>query len=60
MLQHDITNDKYYHNGIEVTAEEYVELYNIWKTLPSPEPEPYDLTEEASPEDVADALGGIL
>lgn len=39
MLQHDITNDKYYYNGVEITKAEYDILWNEWHdNLPPPVP----------------------
>lgn len=39
MLQHDITNDKYYYNGVEITKEEYDVLWQDWHDhLPPPAP----------------------
>lgn len=44
MLQHDITNDKFYHDGIEITSEEYAILYKEWKdNLPSPSTDEPDI-----------------
>lgn len=37
MLQHDITNNKYYHDGVEISAEEYAVLRKEWEdNLPPP------------------------
>ena len=40
MLQHDITNNKFYHNGVEVTEEEYNVLWQEWHDNPPPQPPP--------------------
>ena len=61
MLQHDITNNEYYHDGVEITAEDYAELYQEWlDNLPEPaEPVPYD-KQEADAKEIEEALEGIL
>lgn len=39
MLQHDITNDKYYLDGVEIAKEEYDDLYAEWeRNRPAPAP----------------------
>lgn len=39
MLQHDETNEKYYHDGVEITKEEYDALWQEWHdNLPPPPP----------------------
>lgn len=44
MLQHDITNNKYYHNGEEISAEEYAALYQEWQdNLPPPSTDEPDI-----------------
>lgn len=44
MLQHDITNNKFYHDGVEITAEEYAVLHKAWEdNLPPPSTEEPDI-----------------
>ena len=46
MLQHDITNDKFYFYGNEITAERYSEIRAILDEMPkAPEGHFYVLTE---------------
>lgn len=35
MLQHDITNDKYYFYGTEITAERYAEIRLVLDNMPT-------------------------
>ena len=37
MLQHDITNNKYYFYGKEITAERYAEIREIMDNIPKAE-----------------------
>lgn len=47
MLQHDITNEKYYWYGVEITAERYAEIRAILDEMPeAPEGYFFVLTEE--------------
>lgn len=44
MLQHDITNNKFYNDGVEIPEEEYNVLYQEWKdNLPDPSTEEPDI-----------------
>lgn len=46
MIQHDITNDKYYNDGVEITPEEYAVLHKEWEdSLPPPSTEDPDIDE---------------
>ena len=57
MLLHDITDGKYYHDGVEITEEEYAELYAEWQAS-IPEPTPIDPSEEEV--DASEALSILL
>lgn len=44
MLQHDITNNKFYNDGVEIPEEEYNVLYQEWKdNLPDPSTDEPDI-----------------
>ena len=55
-LQHDITNDKYYYDGAEITKAEYDELYAEWEKL-RPEPDPPD--PDIDDDELLDILMGV-
>lgn len=38
MLQHDMTNNKYYHDGVEITETEYNALWQEWHDNLPPTP----------------------
>lgn len=58
MLQHDITNKKYFEDGVEISKEEYAVKWEEWKKHP-PEPEPPgpDL-ENVEPDEAFDIIFG--
>jgi hypothetical protein len=54
MLQHDITNNKFYHDGLEITREEYDVLWKEWhdNLPPTPPPDPDPEIEDAEVYDI--------
>ena len=57
-LQHDITHDIYYEDGIEITQAEYEQKYHEWlDNLPEP-PDPIPMEEIAEPEELLDIILG--
>lgn len=67
MLQHDMTNERYYWYGTEITAERYAEIRGILDEMPeAPAGFFYVLTEELewdlreAPEDEGDPEPGEL
>ena len=57
MLQHDITNDKYYYNGVEVSEQEYTVLWLEWQAN-IPPPPPIDPDPEIGDDELLEILMG--
>lgn len=58
MLQHDITNDKYYEDGVEITQAEYDQKYQEWlDNLPEP-PEPIPVEDIVEADELVEIILG--